>query len=63
MPRGRPKAELKLTHSEREQLLMWVRRGKTAQALATRARIVLSCADGRDNAQVARAAGDATNGV
>jgi transposase len=55
MPRGRPKAELKLSHSEREQLLMWIRRGKTAQALASRARIVLSCADGRDNAQVARA--------
>jgi transposase len=54
MPRGRPKAELKLTQSEREQLSVWVRRGKTAQALATRARIVLGCADGRDNEQVAR---------
>ena len=54
MPRGRPKAQLNLSQSEREQLHRWVRRGKTAQALATRARIVLKCADGVDNEQVAR---------
>ena len=54
MARGRPKAQLNLSQSEREQLLRWVRRGKTAQALAIRARIVLRCADGVDNEQVAR---------
>ena len=46
MPRGRPKAQLNLSQSGREQLLRWVRRGQTAQALAIRARIVLRCADG-----------------
>ncbi|GAB3628394.1 transposase [Pandoraea terrae] len=46
---GRPKAELILTESEREQLQALTMRRKTAQALALRARIVLACADGIDN--------------
>jgi transposase len=50
---GRPKAGLELTAAEREQLTRWVRRAKTAQALAMRARIVLACADGADNNDVA----------
>jgi transposase len=50
---GRPKAALVLTAAEREQLARWARRPKTAQALALRARIVLACADGRDNKDVA----------
>jgi transposase len=54
MPRtGRPKAELVLTAEEREQLVRWSRRGKSAQALALRSRIVLECAAGLDNKQVA----------
>ena len=51
--RGRPKAELKLTAAERQQLQAWTRRRKTAQALALRSRIVLACANGRDNRTVA----------
>ena len=51
--RGRPKAELVLSKSEREQLVAWTMRRKTAQALALRARIVLACADGVDNKVVA----------
>src|ERR1700678_2997403 len=43
---GRPVAELVLTRQERYQLARWVRRAKTGQALALRARIVLACADG-----------------
>ena len=44
---GRPKAELVLSESEREQLKALTMRRKTAQALALRARIVLACAEGR----------------
>jgi transposase len=52
---GRPKAGLVLTDAERDQLNRWARRAKTSQALALRAKIVLACADGRDNKQVAAA--------
>ncbi len=51
--RGRPKAQLVLSDSEREQLMALTMRRKTAQALAQRARIVLACADGADNKVVA----------
>lgn len=50
---GRPKRELVLSESEREQLKALTMRRKTAQALALRARIVLSCAQGMDNKTVA----------
>ncbi|HEY7553790.1 MAG TPA: IS630 family transposase [Candidatus Binatia bacterium] len=53
MRTGRPKAELILSTEERETLQRWARRPKTAQALAQRARIVLGCAAGKDNAGVA----------
>jgi transposase len=52
-PIGRPKTELVLTEAERARLIGWARRAKTAQYLALRARIVLACADGRMNKQVA----------
>ena len=50
---GRPKAELTLSDDEREQLVRWSRRAKSAQFLALRSRIVLACAQGLDNKQVA----------
>jgi transposase len=50
---GRPKAVLTLTDDEREQLVRWSRRAKSAQFLALRSRIVLACAQGLDNKQVA----------
>jgi transposase len=50
---GRPVAELVLTGEERDQLTRWVRRAKTSQALALRAKIVLACADGATNKQAA----------
>jgi transposase len=54
MPRtGRPKAVLELSDGEREQLRRWARRRSSAQALALRSRIVLGCAEGLDNKQVA----------
>jgi transposase len=53
MRTGRPKAALVVTVAQREQLESLVRRRTTAQALALRARIILSCAEGGDNTQVA----------
>ena len=50
---GRPVAELALTGPERDQLTRWVRRAKTGQALALRAKIVLACAEGLSNKQAA----------
>lgn len=57
MRTGRPKATLILTAAERQTLEQWLRRPKTAQALARRARLVLACADGQTNTAVAAALG------
>ena len=51
---GRPKAEIVLSDAEREQLVTWTRRRKTAQALALRSRIILECATGIDSKRVAQ---------
>lgn len=53
MPRGRPKRIVELSDDQREELVRWTRRSKTAQALAMRARIVLGCAEGGDDVDVA----------
>jgi transposase-like protein len=50
---GRPKAELVLSDAERDQLQRWARRPSSAQSLALRSKIVLSCADGGSNVEVA----------
>jgi transposase len=50
---GRPKASLCLTDDERQKLETWASRPKSTQRLATRARIILACAEGLDNNQVA----------
>ncbi|WP_327667804.1 MULTISPECIES: IS630 family transposase [unclassified Streptomyces] len=50
---GRPKADLVLSGAERDQLVRWARRAKTAQYLALRAKIVLRCAEGGTNRQAA----------
>jgi transposase len=52
-PRGRPKAQLVLTGEEREALQRLATRRKSAQAMALRARIVLACAEGGTNQEVA----------
>src|SRR6266542_3863768 len=58
MPKtGRPKAELVLTGEERDTLVRWSRRAKASQALALRCRIVLACADGWSNVEVAQRLG------
>ena len=53
MARGRPLTERTLGGEDRDTLTRWVRRPKTAQALAQRARIVLGAAEGRSNSAVA----------
>ena len=55
--RGRPKRELVLSDDERETLERWARRPNSAQALALRCRIVLACAEGGTNVEVARRLG------
>src|SRR3954454_9055416 len=50
---GRPKAPLILSDDERQKLQTWAARPKSTQRLATRARIVLACAEGLDNKDVA----------
>ena len=53
MRTGRPKAALVLSTEQRAELESWARRRNTAQALASRARIILACADGGNNKAVA----------
>jgi transposase len=51
--RGRSKVELVLIDEERQTLQNWERRASSAQALALRCRIVLACAEGLSNTEVA----------
>jgi transposase len=55
--RGRSKIELILSDDERATLQRWERRAKSAQALALRCRIVLACAEGLSNTEVAEQLG------
>jgi DNA-binding CsgD family transcriptional regulator len=55
--RGRPTVAIVLTVVERETLEWWVRRHLSAQALAQRCRIVLACAEGGSNKEVAAVLG------
>ena len=53
MRTGRPIPPLTITGEERETLERWARRPTTAQAVAQRARLILSCAAGQPNTRVA----------
>ena len=57
MRTGRPKVPLVVSAEQRETLESWARRRTTAQALALRARIVLSCSEGGYDRDVARRLG------
>jgi transposase len=57
MRSGRPKAALVLSAEQQERLESLARRRSTAQALALRARIILACAEGGHNKQVAERLG------
>ena len=54
MRTGRPKRPLELTDEDRDKLTTIALRPKSAQAMAMRARIVLFCAQGMSNSEVAR---------
>jgi transposase len=54
MRTGRPKKLLEITEEDRNKLRMIALRPKSAQAMAMRARIVLSCGQGMSNSVVAR---------
>ena len=54
MPRGRPRhAVLVVAPEDRAELLRWTHRRKSSHGLAQRASIVLRCAEGQANSQVA----------
>ena len=55
MPRGRPKQELTLSVSEREQLKSLMRSRSLPHVLVRRAQIVLLAADGSNNLAIAEA--------
>ena len=54
MRTGRPKRPLELSDEDRDKLRTIALRPKSAQAMAMRARIVLFCAQGMSNSEVAR---------
>jgi len=53
MNRGRPKADLVLTNDERAQLVSFARSRSLPASLSTRARIILSSAEGEANSSIA----------
>jgi transposase len=53
MRRGPRLPQIELTVQENNQLVEWTRRHKTSQALAARSRIILACAQGASNTEVA----------
>jgi len=55
--RGPKAVEITLSDAEREQLVRWTRRRKSAQALALRCRIVLGAAAGASNVRLAQRLG------
>jgi DNA-binding NarL/FixJ family response regulator len=61
--RGPKPVAVELTENERVTLEQWARRRKTAQALAQRSRIVLACARGGSNTEIAAELGLARDTV
>jgi transposase len=54
MRTGRPKKPLVLTETEQQELESMAHRARTMPTLARRARVILACAEGQNNCQVAR---------
>lgn len=61
--RGRPTVAIVLSDHERDTLQRWARRHTSSQALARRCRIVLGCAEGATNREVAAEVGVSANTV
>ena len=54
MRTGRPKKPLEIVDADPEKLSRIARRPKSAQGMALRARMVLSCGEGMSDSEVAR---------
>ena len=54
---GRPKANLELTETQRQELKAMARAGTSQKRMVFRARLILECATGADNVQVAKTLG------
>lgn len=54
MSKGRPVSEIKLSQQEYEKLRLIAQRPKSQQGMALRAKIIMSCSQGRTNQAVAR---------
>ena len=54
---GRPKANLELTEAQRRELERMARAGTSEKRMVFRARLILECATGADNVQVAQTLG------
>src|SRR5580704_3325537 len=63
MSMGRPVSKIDLSQEEFEKLQLIGRRPKSAQGMALRANIVLSCAQGKTNQAVAQGLGVSMNTV
>jgi hypothetical protein len=59
---GRPLQQFELNPQERETLQAWSRRGRTNQALAMRARIVLLAAEGVPSSKISTGISNSTYG-
>jgi transposase len=62
-PRGPKPASIMLTPAEQQELEALIRRSTAPQQLVVRSRIILACAAGLNNAQIARALGVALDAV
>src|SRR5260370_5678727 len=54
MSKGRPVSEIKLSQQEYEKLRLIAQRPKSQQGMALRAKVIMSCSQGRTNQAVAR---------
>src|SRR5258708_40273716 len=54
---GRPKANLELTETQRQELERMAKAGTSEKRMVFRARLILECATGADNVQVAKTLG------
>jgi hypothetical protein len=60
---GRPKANLELSETQREELERIARAGSSEKRMVFRARLILECATGADNVQVAKTLGTSQQSV
>ena len=57
MPKGRPVKPIRLSKAQEEKLRLIERRPSSQQSLALRAKVILECAQGKSNLEVAKELG------